>query len=162
MNTNFIISCHQYPYYTWLMNHNLIFKKNLENQVHLFHNKFVLLPFTKPDPIVNRLWDFGEQTETLNRICHELPGYNWLEKKIRKSSTTSPNDIPIISQASSSTTSTTTTITEDKSEGGDFDDPLPSKASGNLSEKLRIQGTKNLFLYKWVLFFSNAIKSICI
>ena len=65
-----------------------------------------------------------------------MPGYNWLEEKIRKSnsSTTSPND-PSISQASSSTTSTTTTNSENTAEGGDTDNLSPPKASNSPTEK---------------------------
>lgn len=92
--------------------------------------------FTEADPIVSKLRELGEQKETLTRICHELPGYNWLEEKIRKSksSTTSPND-PAISQASSSTTSTTATNSENIAEGGDSDNLSLPKASSSPTEK---------------------------
>ena len=65
-----------------------------------------------------------------------MPGYNWLEEKIRKSksSTTSPND-PAISQASSSTTSTTATNSENIAEGGDSDNLSLPKASSSPTEK---------------------------
>ena len=102
--------------------------------------------FTEADPIVSKLRELGEQKETLTRICHELPGYNWLEEKIRKSksSTTSPND-PAISQASSSTTSTTATNSEKeegkrkgggkRKEGGNSDNLSLPKASSSPTEK---------------------------
>ena len=63
-----------------------------------------------------------------------MPGYNWLEEKIRKSSTTSPND-PAISQALSSTTSTTATNSENIAEGGDNDNLSLPKASSSPTEK---------------------------
>ena len=65
-----------------------------------------MFPFLGADPVVNKLRQLGEQKETLTRICHELPGYNWLEEKIRKTAT---NDHPT-TQTSSSTTTTTSTL----------------------------------------------------
>jgi len=61
------------------------------------------------DSSVTKLRELGEQKETLTRICHELPGYNWLEEKIRKSVT---NDHPTTTTNPSSTAST-------KNEDGD-------------------------------------------
>ena len=90
--------------------------------------------FSESDQTVSKLRELGEQKETLTRICHELPGYNWLEEKIRKTSTKSPND-PSISQASSSTTSTTVTNSENVADGGDSSNLQPSKASNKQPEK---------------------------
>ena len=92
--------------------------------------------FSEADPIVNKLRELGEQKETLTRICHELPGYNWLEEKIRKSksSTSSPNEPPI-SQASSSTSSTTAANSEVVAEGNGSSNSQPSNPSNKLTEK---------------------------
>ena len=64
----------------------------------------------------------GEQKETLTRICHELPGYNWLEEKIRKSAT---NDQPT-AQVQSSSSSSAVTNEEDGPGGGNNSQPKTS------------------------------------
>ena len=84
------------------------------NVCYNFHESWYQLltfafSFLEIDSSVTKLRELGEQKETLTRICHELPGYNWLEEKIRKSVT---NDHPTTTTNPSSTAST-------KNEDGD-------------------------------------------
>ena len=72
----------------------------------------------------------GEQKETLTRICHELPGYNWLEEKIRKSVTSDP---PTPQTSSSTSTTTTSSLNvNDGTEGSGSS--LPSKPTARILE----------------------------
>ena len=79
-----------------------------ESWYQLFTFTFYILEI---DSSVTKLRELGEQKETLTRICHELPGYNWLEEKIRKSVT---NDHPTTTNPSS----TASTKNEDGDDHG--------------------------------------------
>ena len=61
----------------------------------------------------------GQEKETATRICHELPGYNWLEEKIRKS--VSSNDPPPTTPTPSLTSSAVSNV--DDSCGGSQSKP---------------------------------------
>ena len=76
----------------------------------------IILTFLEGETDVNKLRELGQQKETATRICHELPGYNWLEEKIRKSAT---NETP---QTNPSTTPTV---------ASSLNDGLPSQSNNN-------------------------------
>ena len=85
------------------------------------------LSFSEADTVVHKIRELGQQKETATRICHELPGYNWLEEKIRKSVT---NDPPP-SQTPSSTSSAVSKVDDDGS--GESSQQNPSIRSTEMS-----------------------------
>lgn len=91
-----------------------------------------LFSLSKTDTtVIHKLRELGEQKSTETRICKELPGYNWLEEKIRKSSITSD---PPTTQPHSSTSSSAAAAASNVEDGG-----------GGLQPKLSARSTESSY-----------------
>ena len=53
----------------------------------IYNYAYYYFKFLEGDPDFLKFSQLGRRNETTNRICYELPGYNWLEEKIRNSAT---------------------------------------------------------------------------